>query len=190
MSNPLKIKEPKIEKGMLDTYTLRKFQKYAMSLWINSGDYDSGFGRHNWANTPELNEIHAMFTERAKEFFESDTLKPSWNLLVVYEGRDAKLWKHKDDNACTYHIDFCVFQKESWDLWVEDKPYTLEENDGLYMYGNDQEHWRSPFPNPKSNLVCNAFFFFCEPDHWYFTEGPQYLYTHIRAGDSMMMKTM
>ena len=48
-------------------------------------------------------------------------------------------------------------------------------------YGNDQEHWREEFPNPETNLVANAFFFYVEPDHWFFTEGPQYLYTGIRA---------
>ena len=30
-------------------------------------------------------------------------------------------------------------------------------------------------PNSKNNVVCNAFFFFCEPDHWYFTKGPEYV---------------
>lgn len=122
-----------------------------------------------------------MLTEFARDHFESEELKPSWCLMSIYEGKEAKLWKHKDDNACTYHINFCVFQKTPWELWVEGKPYLLEENDALMTYGNDQEHWREEFPDPDNNLVCNAFFFFCEPDHWYFTEGPDYLYTHIRA---------
>lgn len=51
--------------------------------------------------------------------------------------------------------------KTGWDLWVEvngeDKPYMLEENEGLFMYGNDQIHWREKFPNPETNLVANAF---------------------------------
>jgi hypothetical protein len=54
------------------------------------------------------------------------------------------------------------------------------ENDGLFMYGNDQLHWREDFPNPDNNLVANAFFFFVEPDHWYFKHGEDYLYNVIR----------
>ena len=57
----------------------------------------------------------------------------------------------------------------------------LMENDALLMYGNEQEHWRESFPDPDHNMVCNIFLFYCKPDHWYFTEGPNYLYTHIRA---------
>jgi hypothetical protein len=50
----------------------------------------------------------------------------------------------------------------------------------VVSYGNDQEHWREEFPDPQHNLVANAFFFYVEPDHWFFTEGPQFLYTKIR----------
>lgn len=181
------MKDPKIVQTILPEEQLKELQKYAMSLWSSSETYDKSFGRHQWANTPELTKFHEMLTDLAREEFESHTLSPSWCLMSIYEGDQAKLWKHKDDNACTYHIDLCVFQKTPWDLWVEhngeSKPYTLQENDGLFMYGNDQEHWREAFPNPETNLVCNAFFFFCEPDHWYFTEGPDYLYTHIRANN-------
>lgn len=180
----IKIKDPFILENVLDEDTLRRLQRYAMKMWSESQVYDESFGRHQFANTEALKVVHEMLTNVAREYFESDTLKPTWCLLGIYEGKEAKLWKHKDDNACTYHIDLCVFQKEGWDLWAEGKPYMLKENDALLMYGNDQEHWREAFPNPETNLVCNAFFFFCEPDHWYFTEGPDYLYTHIRANSN------
>jgi hypothetical protein len=179
---PVTIKEPFVVESILPEEELKNLQKHAMNLWATKPTYDHSFGRHQWFGEPELTRIHHMLTEIAREYFESPTLQPSWCLMSTYEGKEAKLWKHKDDNACTYHIDLCVFQKEPWDILVEDKPYTLMENDALFMYGNDQEHWREEFPNPETNLVCNAFFFFCEPDHWYFTEGPNYLYTHIRAG--------
>ena len=182
---PVKIKEPFIVSSILPPDDLKKLQQHAMLLWATKPNYDASFGRHQWHGDPVVNEIHEKLTEVAREYFESPTLKPSWALMSTYEGEAAKLWKHKDDNACTYHIDLCVFQKTGWDIWVEvngeNKPYMLEENEGLFMYGNDQEHWREAFPSPETNLVCNAFFFFCEPDHWYFTEGPKYLYTHIRA---------
>ncbi len=178
---PVIIKEPFIVNNLLPPEELKNLQRHAMDLWANRPAYEPGFGRHQWHGEPELSRIHELLTEIAREYFGSPTLKPSWCLMSTYEGEAARLWKHKDDNACTYHIDLCVFQKEPWDIWAEGKPYTLLENDALFMYGNDQEHWREAFPNPETNLVCNAFFFFCEPDHWYFTEGPNYFVTHIRA---------
>lgn len=182
---PVKIKDPFIIKDILSKEDLASIQKHAMNLWVHNPAYEPGFGRHQYFGNEEVNRIHNLLTDVARKHFESETLMPSWALMSIYEGDQAKLHKHKDDNACTYHIDLCVFQKTPWDLWVEyndeNKPYTLMENDALFMYGNDQLHWREKFPNPETNLVCNAFFFFCEPDHWYFTEGPEYLETHIRA---------
>jgi len=187
---PVVVRDPFIVKSILPEETLKSFQKYAMNLWATDPTYDESFGRHQWFAKPEVMEMHESLTDIAREYFQSSTLKPSWALLSAYEGKNAKLWKHKDDNGCTYHIDLCVFQKEPWDIWVEGKPYTLAENEGLLMYGNDQEHWREAFPSPETNLVVNAFFFWCEPDHWYFTEGPQYLYTNIRAKKDDSLPTM
>lgn len=175
------IKDPELIKSVLSREDLRKLQKYAMKMWVDNPTYDHNFGRHQWANTEELKEFHEKLTNLAKDHFESNTLKPSWVLMSIYEGVEAKLWKHKDDNACTYHLNLCVFQKTPWSFWVDGKEFSMNENDAVACYGNDQEHWREDFPDPNNNLVCNVFFFYCEPDHWYFTEGPQYLYTNIRA---------
>lgn len=177
----IKIKEAFKIKNVFEKDDLRKLQKYAMKLWILNPHYSDSFGRHEYNDTPELKYFHNLLLPKARELFESDTLMPSWCFLAIYEGNQANLWKHKDDNACTYNIDVCVFQKNPWDIWVEGKPISLEENEAACMYGNDQEHWREEFPNPETNLVCNAFFFYCEPDHWYFTEGPQHLFDVIRA---------
>jgi hypothetical protein len=175
----IKVKNPFVVNSIMPPEMLKEIQRYAMGLWVTNPSYSNSFGRHQWANTKELYSFHSSLLDLARERFESDTLQITWNLLSIYEGEQAKLWKHKDDNACTYHIDFCLFQKEPWDIWVdhngESKPYTLNENDGLFMYGNDQEHWREAFPNPETNMVANAFFFFAEPEHWWFTKGPDYL---------------
>jgi hypothetical protein len=175
------MKESFIINNILPKEELTKIQKYAMNMWINYPNYDEAFGRHQWANTPELKELHEKLLDLAREYFEEEDILPSWCLMSIYEGKEAKLWKHRDDNACTYHINFSVFQKTPWELWVEGKPYLLEENDALFTYGNDLEHWREEFPDPDKNMVCNIFLFYCKPDHWYFTQGPDYLYTHIRA---------
>lgn len=164
-------------------------QNLAMNLWsTDKSTYDKGFGRHQWTiwdNThgpaiEPLRRFHEMLLPLAREEFESETLIPSWCLLSIYEGEEAKLWKHVDDNACTYHINYTIFHKTPWDFYVEDEKFQAEENDAVISYGNDQLHWREEFPDPEHNLVANAFFFYTEPDHWFFKHGPQYLYTDIR----------
>lgn len=175
-----KIKDPEIIDSVFLTQDIANLKQYAKSMKQNFPNYDISFGRHQWANTEELYFFHNRLLDIARKHFEDDSILPTWNLLSIYEGTQAKLWRHRDDNACTFHLDVCIYQNEPWDLWVEGKPYKLLENQALAMYGNDQEHWRERFPNPETNEVCNAFFFFAKPDHWYFTEGPEYLYTHIR----------
>jgi hypothetical protein len=102
---------------------------------------------------------------------------PTYSFFAHYEGELANLSKHKDNNACTYTIDMCLYQKEEWPLWVEGKSYILQPHDALAYYGEDHEHWRNNFPNPEYNYVAMIFFHFAEPDHWYFNKGPNYIKT-------------
>jgi hypothetical protein len=142
-------------------------------------EYQAGFSRYIVSdnNLPILKELADKLIPVAREAFGSDTLLPTYTLFAHYEGKDPapSLYKHKDDNACTYTLDMCVYQTEPWDLWVDDKNYTLYPNQALAYYGNDQWHWREEFPNPESGHVAMIFFHFAEPDHWYFTKGPRYL---------------
>lgn len=144
-----------------------------------SFEFDPGFSRYYVGDgvLPILGEIAEKLTETARILFNSNTLLPTYTLFAHYEGQNPapSLYKHKDDNACTYTLDLCLYQNEPWDLWVEDKNYTLYPNQALAYYGNDQIHWREKFPNPESNHVAMIFFHFAEPEHWWFTNGQSYL---------------
>jgi hypothetical protein len=141
--------------------------------------FDPGFSRYciGDRDLPILKELIDKLTDTAREIFDSKTLLPTYALFAHYEGQDPapSLYKHKDDNACTYTLDMCVYQNEPWDLFVEDNAYTLSNNQALAYYGNEQFHWREEFPNPENNNVGMIFFHYVEPDHWYFTKGPEYL---------------
>lgn len=171
MKEPILIKEVLEEKDYINLLVAVKDPK--------KFEFQKGFGRYIVADRdiPVLKELADKLTSKAREVFNSDTLLPTYTLFSHYEGQNPipSLYKHKDDNACTYTLDLCVYQKEAWDLWVEDKAYTLYNNQALAYYGNDQWHWREEFPNPESNEVAMVFFHFAEPDHWYFTKGPGYL---------------
>ena len=144
-----------------------------------SFQYDPGFSRYciGDGGLPIIKELATKLVPLAREVFDSEGLLPTYALFAHYEGQDPEpsLYKHRDDNACTYTLDMCVYQVEPWDLFVDDKAYTLYPNQALAYYGNDQWHWREKFPNPETNHVAMIFFHFAEPDHWYFTKGPEYL---------------
>jgi hypothetical protein len=109
-------------------------------------EYSAGFSRYCIAdnNLPILKELANKLVPKAKEAFNKKDLLPTYALFAHYEGQDPEpsLYKHKDDNACTYTLDMCVYQVEPWELFVEDKPYILYPNQALAYYGNDQWHWR------------------------------------------------
>jgi hypothetical protein len=171
------MKDPLIINDVLSTEDCTALA--AAVLNPKSFEYQEGFSRYiiSSHSLPLLGKLANKLIPAARKAFNSKTLLPTYTLFAHYEGQNPEpsLYKHKDDNACTYTLDVCVYQNEPWDLWVEDKPYTLYPNQGLAYYGNDQLHWREKFPNPETNNVAMVFFHFAEPDHWFFTKGPDYL---------------
>lgn len=171
----IKIKEPKIIDQVFNSNDFEILKLLFKN--VKSFEFQNGFSRYVAADNSitELKNYANMLIPKAREIFESNNLLPTYTLFSHYEGPEASLYKHKDDNACTYTIDLCVYQHTPWELWVENKPYTLLPNQALAYYGNDQLHWRESFPNPNENYVAMIFFHFAEPDHWFFTKGPSYL---------------
>jgi hypothetical protein len=173
----VKVDDPKVISKVFseeDYSSLTSLFKNPKSL-----EYQNGFSRYVVADNslPDLKIFADKLISLARETFNSKELLPTYTLFSHYEGEDPapSLYKHKDDNACTYTIDMCLYQTEPWDLYVENKAYTLYPNQALAYYGNDQMHWRERFPNPGKQHVAMIFFHFAEPDHWFFTKGPSYL---------------
>jgi hypothetical protein len=151
------------------------------SLLVSIGNpkrfsYDPAFGRYTASDGSiiGLREMSDKLLPIARKTFQSETLLSTYTIFAHYEG-DASLLKHKDDNACTYTLDLCLYQAEPWGLFVDGKEYILNPNEALAYYGNDQEHWREDFPNKEKNFVAMIFFHYAEPHHWFFTKGPNYL---------------
>jgi hypothetical protein len=171
----LKGKEPTVLKEVLSSDqilrikdSVHNYKKLEFEEWFSRYTLD------NYANK-NLDDVLNDLLPLARKTFNSKTLLPTYALFSHYEGKNARLHKHIDDNACTYTIDLCLYQKTPWGLWVENKEFLLEENEALAYYGNDQLHWRQQFPDKENNQVAMIFFHFAEPDHWYFTKGPSYL---------------
>jgi hypothetical protein len=170
----MKTQNPQIIKNLFSEEEYLSLYNYLFDKPKEIKDYSPGFGRYCFSDYL-IDQYSYKLLPIAKEIFNSKTLLPSYSLFAHYQGKEASLYKHKDDNACTYTIDMCVYQNEPWDLYVEGLPYTLFPNEALAYYGNDQLHWRNSFPNPDSQYVAMIFFHFVEPEHWWYTEGPNYI---------------
>lgn len=170
----MEIKEPRIISNLFNEEDYNKLKTHLYNRPKLQENFDSSFERYCF-NDGLINEYMEKLVPVAREIFGSDTLVPSYGLFAHYEGNNPNLFTHKDDNACTYTIDMCVYQTEPWDLDVDGNAYTLQENEALAYYGNDQLHGRGAFPNPNKQHVAMIFFHFVEPDHWWLTKGQNYV---------------
>jgi hypothetical protein len=172
----IEVKEPVIIKNVFSNEEHKEL-KIIMQNWPMPTEWVESFGRHV-VDSPVIDEYGEKLIPLARKIFNSETLLPSYSIFARYQGPGANLYRHVDDNACTYTIDLCLYQNEPWAIGIshngEDKEYTLQENEAVLYYGNDQEHWRPEFPNPESQHVAMIFFHFVEPDHWYYTKGQKY----------------
>lgn len=121
-----------------------------------------------------LNDYSEKLLPIAKSFFKSDSLKQSYTLFTEYSAKNINLPRHTDANACTYTIDLVVYQDRPWGLWIEGKEYIANEGEAIFFWGEEQEHWREEITR-NDNVVAVIFFHYVEPDHWFFTKGPEYL---------------
>lgn len=181
------VRKPKVISNLFEPKDLKILQKEFKGRVKQTCAYDQPFGRFTISDDSNgsLGALAKDITPFARKVFNSKTLVPSYTLFSHYEGKDAQLPRHVDDNACTYTLDYCLYQKQPWKIWVEGVAYKLRVNEALAFYGTEQEHWREEFPNPEKNFVGMIFFHFVEPNHWYFTKGPKYVHV-LRKNGSMV----
>jgi hypothetical protein len=153
-----------------------------------SSKWDSLFGRKSFLHwdQPLLSIYNNFLIAPAREIFNSNSLIPTYSQYIEYSGNTANLFHHVDNNACTYTISVLIHHNTPWGFWVEGEEFMMEPNEAVAYFGNDQEHWREEFPNPESNVVGMALFHFAEPDHWYFSEGPEHVFNIINKQNGIM----
>lgn len=122
----------------------------------------------------ELDAYADKLVPLAREIFNDETLLPTYSVYLSY-GPGSHLTMHKDVNACTYTIDYCVSANIDWPLIIEDEKFSIPEREALAFMGGLDLHGREFLEGPEGLLVENIMFHFCPADHWYFTEGPEYI---------------
>ena len=167
---------PQIFSNILDENDFRVLKEYFYNHpSLNEKGWYDGFGRILIGDGSEqiLKDYSEKLLPIARSFF-SPTLLPSYSLFAEYSADNISLHKHKDSNACTYTIDLILYQNKPWALVIEDKEYFGNENDAILFLGEDQIHWREEIKN-NTDRYGVVWFHYVEPDHWWFTEGPDYV---------------
>lgn len=128
----------------------------------------------------KFDELETYFSKKlepvAREIFGDPTLKTTYSVYLDYNKPTSNLTPHRDTNACTYTINYSVSAKTPWALTVGGKDFNFLPGQALAFMGGFDEHGRGPMPDPENNRVEAVMFHFCPEDHWYFTEGPDYVY--------------
>ena len=129
------------------------FFEKRMGRYINDSD-----------NLPILKDLLYSNLDVARKTFGNDKIIPTSAFFAHYEG-DSKLDKHKDAFSGTHTIDIPIYQTEPWDLYIEDVPYCLKENQAIFFLGEELFHWRNPLKNSNAHFAA-IFCHYAEPSHW------------------------
>lgn len=162
-----KIKSPWVIKKFFTEKKYNQIMNYVNTLNKNQWEYEEIHDRFS-VSSQYLDRKCMVELNRARKLFESDTLLYTYSLLAFYNNKNSRLDPHKDDNACTYTIDICLYADKIWPLNVEGNNYYLDKNEALAFYGEDQVHSRPKFE--EGNRVLMLFIHFAEPDHIFFQE--------------------
>lgn len=155
LKNPVLIKKVFSDK---DFYDLKKHIEENNDKLV----FDENFKRYVYNSQYLVDNFNKKLEPLAKKIFKNKNIETSYCLYARYQGTLSSLEKHKDLNANTYLIDVCINEKTPWPIFVENKEYVLQENQGLAFLPMEWEHWRNDFPDPENNIVEIIMFYFVD----------------------------
>jgi hypothetical protein len=162
-----KIKDPFIINNFFAPSNYRLLMNNINLINRSDWEFEPWYSRYIY-QSKYLDRISLLNLDRARKEFNSETLLYTYSLLSLYNKETSSLSRHKDNNACTYTFDVCLYSEKPWPIIVEDKEYILYNNDALVFYGEDQWHQRPAIE--KDNKVLMLFMHYAEPSHPFFQD--------------------
>ena len=130
---------------------------------------------NNFINLPQ--NIIDKFTGYARSISKNNNLVLTEYCHSKYENREVEghkykpsLFPHYDETFKEerFTVDFQLKSNVQWPLVVEEKEFTLFDNQALTFSGTNQIHWRTPKPFGDNDFVEMIYFHFSDP-----TGGPK-----------------
>ena len=115
----------------------------------------------------------------ASSVFARTTIIPTYYKFCRYSPRYGapRVPPHIDENACTYTVDIQLDSSTEWPIYIDFEEFKLTDGDAVLYMGEDQLHWRPPFPSDHgSEFVTMLFAHYAEPEHWFFKYGQNHIY--------------
>lgn len=156
-----------VEKKVFDRQYFNDLKNHFISHpFLNDTKYDYyGSKRIDSYDESYLKDALDRLHAKAKVLFNSETLVPTYAVFSEYSGEQAMLDEHFDIGPCTYTIDLCLYEKNTWPLIIEGQEYYFGPNEAVCFYANEQKHWKPEFPSPETNKVGIVLLHYVEPDH-------------------------
>lgn len=109
-------------------------------------------------------------TDKVSEIVGKD-LEPTYSYSRIYfEG--SRLPPHIDRPACEYSVTLNISNEgETWDIYMDGDPVTLEEGDAVIYKGCDVKHWRDECPS----TTYQVFFHYVDANGEFANEAYEYL---------------
>jgi hypothetical protein len=158
-------KTPKIIDNLIKEDEFLKLQTYFKANYKNY-HWQNREGRYinDSMNLPILKDFLYSSLDIVRKTLGNDKILPTIGFFAHYE-TNAIVTKHKDSYGGTHTLDVPLYQTEPWDIYVENTPYTLKENQALFFWGEEQNHSRKRLEKPNAHvavLLCH----YAEPSHY------------------------
>lgn len=120
-------------------------------------------------------DIEKTMDDYCKPIYKNDVRLCHYNYIdynIKYgDGRYAPaLPPHIDADENLVTFNYCLDQNiEDWDVWVDDKPYSLKKGDALIFSAVNQVHWRPKRKWKEGEFVEIVSFDYCPPTNYRFT---------------------
>lgn len=136
------------------------------------GFYKKLYDKHCMRSVEQHRILDKYFGKKleplARKIFKDKTLKVSFVVYSKYDSPQSFLPAHTDKHACTYNMSYCLSQEKPWYLYIDGRPYFIDENELVAYSGIDSVHWRDPMGESSNSEVEMLFFHFVPEDHWFF----------------------
>lgn len=162
------LEEPFMQNNFFTAESFRDLKQSCLAA-LESTNYDYLIARYGGgvAIPPHVQEEALA---KVRHITGNQRLVRAYDYLAKYQIKDGcipSLWDHFDQNASQVSLNITIEKTVDWQLSINDKPFSLEENSAVVYAGQLHRHSRPNYPSKNSSdYVIQLFMQFVLPEHW------------------------